>query len=82
MQRQGVRFWDTGFGPLLIFNLVLGFAIANVSVGGHIGGLIAGVLAAEAMIQARKANHPSLGIAGAAFVGAAAFMLGLAVAGR
>ena len=25
MHRRGIRFWDTGFGPLLVINLVLDF---------------------------------------------------------
>jgi membrane associated rhomboid family serine protease len=81
MQRQGIRFWDTGFGPLLLFNLLLGFFIPNVSVGGHIGGLVGGALAAEAMLQARKAGQPKLGLIGAAFVGVAAVLLALVAAG-
>ena len=32
MHRQGVRFWDTGFGPLLAINFVLDFFIPNVSI--------------------------------------------------
>jgi membrane associated rhomboid family serine protease len=80
MHRQGVRFWDTGFGPLLLINLGLGFFVPNISVGGHIGGLIAGTIAAEAMLQARKANQPALGYVGAAFVGVAAVLLAFAVA--
>jgi membrane associated rhomboid family serine protease len=80
MHRQGVRFWDTGFGPLLLINLALGFFLPGISVGGHIGGLIAGTLAAEAMLQARKAGQPALGYAGAGFVGAAAVLLAFAVA--
>jgi membrane associated rhomboid family serine protease len=81
MQRQGIRFWDTGFGPLLLFNLLLGFFIPNVSVGGHIGGLVGGALAAEAMLQARKAGQPKLGLIGAAFVGVAAVLLALVAVG-
>ncbi len=80
MQRRGVRFWDTGFGPLLAIDLVLSFVIPGVSVGGHIGGLVGGALVAEAMLQARKANQPALGYVGAAFVGGAAVLLALAVA--
>jgi membrane associated rhomboid family serine protease len=80
MQRRGMRFWDTGFGPLLLINLALGFFISNISVGGHIGGLIGGALAAEAMLQARNANAPALGYVGAAFVGGASVLLALAVA--
>lgn len=29
---------------LIVINLVLSFAIANISIGGHIGGLIGGIL--------------------------------------
>jgi membrane associated rhomboid family serine protease len=81
MQRQGVRFWDTGFGPLLVLNLVLDkFFLANVSIAAHIGGAIGGLLAAEAMLQARKTGHPEIGLAGAVLVGVAAVVVSLAVA--
>jgi membrane associated rhomboid family serine protease len=82
MQRQGIRFWDTGFGPLLLFNLILvPFVVQNVSIGGHIGGLIAGALATEVMLQSRKINQPVLGWLGAVFVGGAAFLICIAAAG-
>jgi len=80
MQRQGVRFWDTGFGPLLVINFVLDFFIPNVSIAAHVGGLIGGLIAAEAMLRARRAGRPELGVAGAIVVGVAAFVLALAVA--
>ena len=47
-------------------NLAFGFFIANISIGGHIGGMVAGGLTAEAMIRARKINHPALGYLAAA----------------
>jgi membrane associated rhomboid family serine protease len=81
MHRQGVRFWDTGFGPLLLINFALGFFLfTNVSIGGHLGGLVGGVLATESMLQARKTEQPWLGYVGAAFVGVASVMLALTVA--
>jgi membrane associated rhomboid family serine protease len=83
MQRRGIRFWDTGFGPLLLIVLLEGFipGFGNVSFGGHLGGAIAGGLATEAMLQSRKVNQPVLGWLGAVFVGAAAFLICLAAAG-
>jgi membrane associated rhomboid family serine protease len=81
MHRQGVRFWDTGFGPLLVINLILGFFVPGISMGGHLGGLLAGVLAAEGMLQARRAGQPKFGIPIALFVGAAAFLLAMVAAG-
>ncbi|MDQ1433884.1 MAG: hypothetical protein QOF59_700 [Actinomycetota bacterium] len=80
MQRQGTRFWDTGFGPLLVLNLVLGFFDKHISISAHIGGAIGGLLAAEAMLQARKIGRPQLGLIGASVVGVAAVVLALAVA--
>ncbi len=81
MQRQGVRFWDTGFGPLLLFNLFLDyFVIPNVSIASHIGGAIGGLIAAELMLQSRKAGRPELGIAGAVLVGVVSVGLCLVVA--
>jgi len=82
MHRQGVSFWNTGFGPLIIFVLAEPLWISNVSMGGHLGGVVGGALATEAMLQARKANQPWLGYVGAAFVGLASILLAFAVAGN
>jgi membrane associated rhomboid family serine protease len=46
---RGVDPRQSGVLPLIVLNLVLGFAIPGVSVGGHIGGLIGGGVAALAM---------------------------------
>jgi membrane associated rhomboid family serine protease len=78
MQRQGVSFWNTGFGPLLLINLLLGARDPHISIAAHIGGAIGGLLAAEAMLQARKLGRPQLGLIGAALVTVIAVAVGLA----
>jgi membrane associated rhomboid family serine protease len=82
MQRRGIRFMDTGLGPLIVLNLALGLFDTGVSIGGHIGGLIAGTLTAELMMQARKAEMPALGYAGAALIGLASIGIAFAVSAR
>jgi membrane associated rhomboid family serine protease len=42
LRSRGVDPFSTGIGPLLVINLILTFAIPGISIGGHIGGLIAG----------------------------------------
>ena len=80
MYRQGISFWNTGFGPLLVINLAIDLFIPNVSIAAHIGGAIGGLLAAEAMLQARKLGRPQLGIVAAALIGVIAVAVGLAAA--
>jgi membrane associated rhomboid family serine protease len=81
LHRQGIRFWDSGFGPLLVINLALGLFVSNISLGGHIGGLVAGALTAEGMLRARKMEMPILGYVGALLIGAVSVGLALAVSG-
>jgi membrane associated rhomboid family serine protease len=81
MTRRGVRFWDTGFGPLLLINFAFGFFLTGVSIGGHLGGMIAGAITGLALIQPSKSrNGPVSGYVVAFLVGAGCFAAALAVA--
>jgi membrane associated rhomboid family serine protease len=82
LSRQGVRFSQTTWGPLIVINFVFGFFIGGVSIGGHLGGIVGGVLGTEAMLQARRLGRPWLGYLGAAAVGALAVSVALWAAGR
>jgi membrane associated rhomboid family serine protease len=48
---RGVDPWRSGLGPVILFNLALPFLFPNlhISIGGHVGGLIGGAIAALAM---------------------------------
>jgi membrane associated rhomboid family serine protease len=82
MQRRGVRFMDTQFGPILLINLFLTFFLPGISIGGHLGGMAAGLLATEAMLQSRKFEKPQLGVLAAALVGVAAIIGSLLAASQ
>jgi membrane associated rhomboid family serine protease len=48
---RGIDPWRSGLGPVILFNLALPFLFPgmNISIGGHVGGLIGGAIAALAM---------------------------------
>jgi membrane associated rhomboid family serine protease len=44
MRSRGIDPFSTGIGPLIVINLLLTFTISDISIGGHIGGLVAGAV--------------------------------------
>lgn len=44
-KRRGLNPWSSGLGTLIVINLVITVTIPNISLGGHVGGLIVGAAA-------------------------------------
>jgi membrane associated rhomboid family serine protease len=82
LRSRGIDPFQAGIGGLIVINLVLSFALSNISVGGHIGGLIGGSLAMLAFHEADKRRQPLLGYAAMAVLAVVAVAAALSVAGR
>jgi membrane associated rhomboid family serine protease len=85
MQRaRGIDPMQSGIGPVILLNLAISFLPGlNISIGGHLGGLVAGALAAYAMDQILERRRGiALPILACVLVGAVAVVGAIAVAGR
>jgi membrane associated rhomboid family serine protease len=75
-RRLGIDPWRSGIAMLIGINVVLTFAIPGISIGGHLGGLVGGALAAFVVLEATVRRQPII-----AAVGCAALALGFALLG-
>ena len=61
LARRGVPFASTGWGPMLIINLLFTFSASGISVGGHVGGLIGGLVTGYLLLDPRLGQRPRTG---------------------
>jgi membrane associated rhomboid family serine protease len=48
---RGIPIWQSGLGLTLIINLVFTLSVKGISIGGHVGGLAAGLIAGFALVE-------------------------------
>ena len=71
---RGMEELASQFGLFIVLNLALTFAIPNISIGGHLGGLIGGGLAALLLVGVER---QAPGRVGTAFEVGALLVLGV-----
>jgi len=60
LRMRGVPVMRTSLGTVLVLNLVLTFAISGISIGGHLGGLVAGGICGAAILAPRVGRRRTL----------------------
>ena len=80
LRARGIDPFRAGIGGLIVFNLILSFAFSNISVGGHIGGLVGGVLATLALRAGDRMRSRAVGLVGCAALSVFAVVAGIAAA--
>ncbi len=55
--RRGIPLWQSGLGPMLLLNLVFTLTVSDISIGGHIGGLVAGVIGGFAITDLHERRN-------------------------
>jgi membrane associated rhomboid family serine protease len=80
LRARGIDPFQAGIGWLIVINLGLSFALSNISIGGHIGGLIGGSLAALALQYGDRRRLRGAGLAACAALGVAAVAASIAFA--
>lgn len=55
---RGVNPFSTGIGTILVLNLLITFTIPGISIGGHLGGVVAGALCAFVVLAPGHKGYP------------------------
>jgi membrane associated rhomboid family serine protease len=76
-----ISIWRSGLGLTLVVNIVFSLSVAGISIGGHLGGLVAGILTGALFVQlAERRRMEAAALAGCALIAALSVVGAIAVA--
>jgi membrane associated rhomboid family serine protease len=79
---RGISIWQSGLGMTLLINLVFSLSIQGISIGGHLGGLVAGLIMGWVIIEFGERRRLSEVVLACGVILAVATVIGsIAVAG-
>ncbi len=79
---RGIPIWQSGLGFWLILNLIISFSFTGISVGGHLGGLAAGLVGGWLVVEVgERRRQRAVALAGIALIGVLGVVGAIAVAG-
>ncbi len=77
-----ISIWRSGLGPLLVINLLFSVAVPNISIGGHLGGFVGGLLSGWLIVNlSQRRRLQAVALAGCAVLGVVSVIAAIAVAG-
>ncbi len=77
-----IPIWQSGLAPMLLINLVFTLTVSGISVGGHLGGLVAGFITGWLVVEfAERRNQQAVALLGCLVVAIVSAVAAVAVAG-
>jgi membrane associated rhomboid family serine protease len=78
-----ISLWQSGLMPMLILNLVFTLSVSGISIGGHAGGLVAGLITGKLVVEfGEKRDRRSLVLLGCLAIAVASVFAAIAVGGN
>ena len=79
---RGIPIWRSGLGFWLLLNLIFSFSFTGISIGGHLGGLAAGLVGGWLVVElGERRRQTTVALAGIVLIGALGVVGAIAVAG-
>ncbi len=79
---RGIPIWRSGLGFVLVINLLFSVSFRGISIGGHLGGLVAGLITGWLVVEfGERRRMPSIALIGCVAISVASVLGAIAVAG-